>query len=294
MGAGQIGGIATLLDIDFENAAGFEGVVADTMEAQYIVHFMSHALLFCVGTLIEAHVVLTPAVCVHGELRKFPVFAGTHKFIGNSGSSRQAEHICIHKGFNQTTRWSECAEANLALIVLNSQYSFNTREPKTQFIIRRLRYGISPQVRRNEEIMHCHYYGWGSRRNGYLLPLSIDLRKVTVTILPADQCYMPWKHKENFLCIQQKLCKSEKYGALCPDDIGTVIECSGYAVGMMISRLIDRPCGVGYLDLTKHAKFLTCGVDDARDVVDHDPFMHFDETTDMPTAAPITSTSARI
>lgn len=35
----------------------------------------------------------------------------------------------------------------------------------------------------------------------------------------------------------------------------------------MTSRLVDRPCGVGFLDLTGYAKFLTCGVDDSRDVL---------------------------
>lgn len=63
------------------------------------------------------------------------------------------------------------------------------------------------------------------------------------------------------------------------DDLGSIIECSGFAVGMMVSRLVDRPCGVGFLDLGKYHKFLTCAVDDAREVVDHDSFMSFDFTT---------------
>lgn len=63
------------------------------------------------------------------------------------------------------------------------------------------------------------------------------------------------------------------------DDLGSVLVCSGYAQGMMISRLIDRPCGVGFVDLANFNKFLTCGVDDSRDVIDHDPFMTMDFST---------------
>lgn len=49
---------------------------------------------------------------------------------------------------------------------------------------------------------------------------------------------------------------------------------------MMTSRLVDRPCGVGFLDLTKYAKYLTCGVDASRDVIDHEAIMEFDYTTE--------------
>lgn len=63
------------------------------------------------------------------------------------------------------------------------------------------------------------------------------------------------------------------------DDLGTVVVCHGFLRGMMVSRLIDRPCGVGFIDLTKYTKFLTCGVDDARDVLGHDDFMEFGYTT---------------
>lgn len=66
------------------------------------------------------------------------------------------------------------------------------------------------------------------------------------------------------------------YNYLFQDDVGTVIECSGFIKGMMISRLIDRPCGVGFLDLSHYNKFLTCGVDDAREIVDHDTFISLD------------------
>lgn len=48
---------------------------------------------------------------------------------------------------------------------------------------------------------------------------------------------------------------------------------------MMTSRLVDRPCGVGFLDLSKYNKFLTCGVDDSRDVLDHDTHMEYDFST---------------
>lgn len=47
----------------------------------------------------------------------------------------------------------------------------------------------------------------------------------------------------------------------------------------MTSRLIDRPCGVGFVDLSLYNKFLTCGVDDSRDVIDHDDFMSIDYKT---------------
>lgn len=62
------------------------------------VHYLSHAMMFCMGVLIEAHVVLTPATCVFGERYKFNVVGGTHKFLEDSGVSRSVQHLCIHKG----------------------------------------------------------------------------------------------------------------------------------------------------------------------------------------------------
>lgn len=59
---------------------------------------------------------------------------------------------------------------------------------------------------------------------------------------------------------------------------------------MMISRLIDRPCGVGFLDMTKYTKFITCGVDDARDVLGHDDYMEFGYTTFKPPKTPSIAT----
>lgn len=55
-------------------------------------------MLFCLGAIIESHVVLTPAICVYGETYKFKIFAGTHSFVENSGIARQVQHLCIHKG----------------------------------------------------------------------------------------------------------------------------------------------------------------------------------------------------
>lgn len=79
------------------------------------------------------------------------------------------------------------------------------------------------------------------------------------------------------------------------DDLGTVLVCSGYVQGMMTSRLIDRPCGVGFIDLSHYIKFITCGVDDSRDVIDHEDFMTFDFSTEpavrMITAPSLITTS---
>lgn len=61
--------------------------------------------------------------------------------------------------------------------------------------------------------------------------------------------------------------------------MGSLIVCSGFVQGMMTSRLVDRPCGVGFLDIAKFNKFLTCGVDDSRDIIDHDEYMAFEFTT---------------
>ncbi|XP_045774566.1 uncharacterized protein LOC123873652 [Maniola jurtina] len=273
MGAGQIGGIATMLDIDFNNAAGFQGVPAQVTEGQFIVYYLSHAMLFCVGTLIEAHVVLTPAICVFGERYKFEIFAGTHRFLENSGTGRIVQHLCIHRGYNHTLRWQACSTDNLALLVLNQQFSFHKREPHTEYIINRVRYGVISDLNKRIGDTSCRFYGWGSRRNGYLVPLLIHLYRVDATIVHADHCPMIWDKGDKYLCIKQPKCKSEKHGALCPDDLGTVLVCSGYIQGMMTSRLIDRPCGVGFVDISLYNKFLTCGVDDSRDVIDHDDFM---------------------
>ena len=65
----------------------------------------------------------------------------------------------------------------------------------------------------------------------------------------------------------------------------------------MTSRLVDRPCGVGFLDLSKYSKFLTCGVDDSRDVIDSDDNHLFDfsltshTTPELQTLPPEVSTS---
>ncbi|CAK1586990.1 unnamed protein product [Parnassius mnemosyne] len=277
MGAGQIGGIATLLDIDFENAAGFLGHTADVSEAQFVVYYLSHAMMFCAGVLLEAHVVLTPASCVVGEKYKFELYAGTHKFLENTGVSRQVHHICLHKGYNHTMRWKVCTSDNLALLILNQQFSFHMHENGAEYIVNRVRYGVAaPNGEARYKDRSCRFYGWGSRRNGFLIPLLINLYRLDVTVLPSENCHQMWNYKNKYLCIRQPACKSEKHGALCPDDLGSVVVCSGYVLGMMTSRLIDRPCGVGFTDLSKYNKFLTCGVDDSRDLVDHDVYMEFD------------------
>ncbi|XP_023943116.1 uncharacterized protein LOC112049466 [Bicyclus anynana] len=279
MGAGQIGGIATMLDIDFNNAAGFQGVPAKVTEGQFVVYYLSHAMLFCAGALIEAHVVLTPAICVVGERYKFEVFAGTHRFLENSGTSRSVHHLCIHKGYNHTLRWEACTTDNLALLVLSNQFSFNKREPHAEYILNRARYGVISDLNKRIGDTSCRFYGWGSRRNGYLIPLLIHLYRVDVTIIPGHFCPTLWDSDDKYLCVKQPKCKSEKHGALCPDDVGSVLVCSGYVQGMMTSRLIDRPCGVGFVDLSLYNKFLTCGVDDSRDVIDHDDYMTIDYRT---------------
>ncbi|CAG4942460.1 unnamed protein product [Parnassius apollo] len=280
MGAGQIGGIATLLDIDFENAAGFVGRAADDLEAQYIVYYLSHAMMFCTGVIIEAHVVLTPASCVFGEKYKFDIYAGSHKFLENIGITRRVEHVCIHRGYNHTMRWKDCTTDNLALMILNQQFSFHAPENGAQYVLNRIRYGASaPRVENRINDKSCSFYGWGSRRNGFLVPLLIDLYRVDVTVLPPENCLPIWNHKSKYLCIRQPHCKSARHGALCPDDVGSVVVCSGYVLGMMTSRLVDRPCGVGFTDLTKYNKFLRCGVDGSRDVVNQEVFMEVDFTT---------------
>lgn len=62
------------------------------------VHYLSHALIFCMGTLIEPHVILTPAICVFGERFKFDVYGGTHKFQAHAGIGRTVHHLCMHRG----------------------------------------------------------------------------------------------------------------------------------------------------------------------------------------------------
>ncbi|XP_068617925.1 azurocidin-like isoform X2 [Battus philenor] len=271
MGAGQIGGFATLR---------FLGRKAEKSEAQYIVYYLSHAMMFCVGIIIEANVVLTPASCVFGEKYKFEIFAGTHLFLENTGISRIVNNICMHKGYNHTMRWKDCNSDNLALMILDRQFSFYKQEEGADYIINRVRYGVSsPSISSLYKDRSCKFYGWGSRRNGYLIPLLIHLFRMDVTVLPPEYCGRYWNYQNKYLCIRQPHCKSETYGALCPDDVGSAIVCSGFAIGMMTSRLVDRPCGVGFSDLTKYSKFLTCGVDDSRDVIDHEAVMEFDYTT---------------
>ncbi|XP_026321350.1 kallikrein-1-like [Hyposmocoma kahamanoa] len=280
MGAGQIGGIATLLDIDFQNAAGFLGKDAELMEAQFIVYFLSHTMMFCVGSLIEPHVILTPASCVFAEKFKFEVYAGSHHFLQEFGNPRSVVHICLHRGFNSTGLRKDCATDNIALLVISKPYSASEREPLTEYVINRVRYGgYTPQNNMDKKELECHFYGWGSRRNGYLIPLLISLRRVDVTVIDSSQCLPMFNWQDKFLCMSHFPCRMDKYGALCPDDLGSPLVCHGFLRGMMISRLIDRPCGIGFIDLAKYTKFLTCGVDDARDVLVQDDYMEFGSTT---------------
>ncbi|XP_053613463.1 uncharacterized protein LOC128676988 [Plodia interpunctella] len=278
MGAGQIGGIATLLDMDFKNPAGFLGEIAPINDAQYLVHFLSHSMLFCLGAIIEAHVIITPAICVVGERYKFAVYGGTNKFLENAGIERQISHICIHRGYNKTNHWSECTpNMQLALMMTHKPFSFHDREPGADFVINRIRYGHLPGLQYPSYIQ-CAYHGFGSRRNGYLIPLLIDLRRHVVTVHSPVYCAKKWNYVDAYLCMDTPPCLSEKYGALCPDDVGSVIVCDGVAKGMMISRLVDRPCGSGFVDLERYRKFITCGVDDSREVIHHDEFLMYDFT----------------
>ncbi|KPI96981.1 hypothetical protein RR46_05598 [Papilio xuthus] len=216
--------------MDFNNAAGFLGQKADNNEAQFVVYYLSHAMVFCTGVIIEPHVVLTPASCVFGEKYRFDVFAGSHMFLEKSGISRTVNNLCIHQGYNHSLRWKDCQPDNLALLILSEQFSFHQPEEGADYVVNKVRYGsAAPRVETRHRDRSCRLYGWGSRRG---------------------------------------------------DDIGSVVVCSGFVLGMMTSRLIDRPCGVGFLDLTKYAKFLTCGVDDSRDVIDHEAIMEFDYTTE--------------
>ncbi|XP_047992490.1 serine protease 29-like [Leguminivora glycinivorella] len=268
MGAGQIGGIATMLEFDFENAAGFVGRPATNLDGQYVVYYFSQAMLFCAGALIEPHMVLTPAVCVFGEEFMFNVFAGSHRFKEGLGTKRQVENICMHRAYNHTGRWDYCPTDNIALLVLNSQFAMRHYEPKTEYIINRVRYGVSlyDLIEKNVELQ-CRYYGWGSRRNGFLLPLLIHMHRVDVKVLSESICEEVFNTDGKYLCLSQPNCINDKFGALCPDDLGSVLVCGGYIQGMMTSELIDRPCGVGFLDVSKYFKFLVCAVDDSRDAI---------------------------
>ncbi|XP_063537546.1 uncharacterized protein LOC134746905 [Cydia strobilella] len=270
MGAGQIGGIATMLDFDFNNAAGFVGRPATNLDGQYVVYYFSQAMLFCAGALLEPHVVLTPAVCVYGEDFMFNVYGGSHRFQEGVGTKRQVENICMHRAYNHSGRWEHCVTDNIALLVLNSQFVMRQYEPNTEYIMNRVRYGVGMDalVEKNVDL-RCRYHGWGSRRNGFLLPLLIHMRRVDVKIM--NNCEEMWNTEGKFLCLSQPNCINDKFGALCPDDLGSVVVCGGYIQGMMTSELIDRPCGVGFLDLSKYIKFLECAVDDSRDAIKEQP-----------------------
>lgn len=69
-------------------------------------------------------------------------------------------------GYNHTRRWTECSTDNLALMILNKQFSFHAREPRSDYVINRIRYGLSaPDEDKRIGDTSCRYYGWGSRRN---------------------------------------------------------------------------------------------------------------------------------
>lgn len=62
------------------------------------VYYLSHAVLFCAGALIEAHVVMTPAICIEGWIYQFNVLGGTHHFLEGFGVRRTVENVCVHRG----------------------------------------------------------------------------------------------------------------------------------------------------------------------------------------------------
>lgn len=68
-------------------------------------------------------------------------------------------------GYNHTLRFKECSPDNLALLVLNQQFSFHKREPNTEYIINRVRYGVVSDPNKRISDPTCRFYGWGSRRN---------------------------------------------------------------------------------------------------------------------------------
>ncbi|XP_073961903.1 uncharacterized protein isoform X2 [Choristoneura fumiferana] len=250
-------------------------------------------MLFCAGALVEPHVVVTPASCVVGENYKFTVSGGTHKFLEYMGAKRLVENLCVHRGYNHTSRWEKCATDNIALLVLSEPFSFRTLEQNADFVLNRIRYGRSMEVSipppiEDGTVAKCSFYGWGSRRNGYLVPLLITLRRVDVVIMNKDKCQRMWNLDNKYLCLHQAPCRSEKFGSLCPDDMGSVIECNGYLRGMMVSMLVDRLCGIGFLDMSLYNKFMTCGVDDARDVMDGDSYMHLEVYTKKQKATLVT------
>lgn len=70
------------------------------------------------GTMIEPHVVLTPAVCVFGERYRFDVHAGTHQFLEHAGISRNVQHLCIHRGNDHPYRVID-------FFIKNAKFVFN-------------------------------------------------------------------------------------------------------------------------------------------------------------------------
>lgn len=69
-------------------------------------------------------------------------------------------------GYNSSLRWTDCHVDNIALLVLGQQYSFHKREPGSDYLLNRIRYGIStPKDESLYKDTSCQYFGWGSRRN---------------------------------------------------------------------------------------------------------------------------------
>lgn len=66
------------------------------------------------------------------------------------------------------------------------------------------------------------------------------------------------------------------------DDLGSPLVCNGFITGIMTSHIVDRPAGIGFLDLRKFFKYLTCGVDDARDVINNDHMSYIVTETPIP------------
>lgn len=72
-------------------------------------------------------------------------------------------------------RWKDCSTANVALLVLNDQFSFFRHEPGADYVLNRLRYATFPKIDFQDQNEHirCHYYGWGSRRSVRMCLLPI-------------------------------------------------------------------------------------------------------------------------
>uniref|UniRef100_A0A182SY69 Peptidase S1 domain-containing protein n=1 Tax=Anopheles maculatus TaxID=74869 RepID=A0A182SY69_9DIPT len=133
--------------------------------------------LFCGGTLISAHRVLTAAHCLTTKASNMVVVAGILNRFDRSPSMQQRpvfRYLC-HPAWNRRSMY-----ADIGLVSL--QAPFNISDPPSNL----LPIGLTNHEPGAGE--RCTIYGWGQTREGRKQFQPVCLQKAEVTVLDLERC----------------------------------------------------------------------------------------------------------